>query len=170
MSVSVRSAAALMTWRQPFARALCSVDTSPVMGKGFPVETIPADQFDTVLIFATGSGVSPIRAVIESGALEAGKRRDVRLYYGARSMRHLAFQDRFELWREQGVSVVPVLSQGEPGWAGKRGYVQDAFALEDGSLADPSRTAVLLCGQKAMAEAVKERLGAKGVTQFLTNF
>lgn len=31
-----------------------------------------------------GSGISPIKALIESGALEAEKRGDVRLYYGTR--------------------------------------------------------------------------------------
>jgi hypothetical protein len=31
-----------------------------------------------------GSGISPIKALIESGQLEADKRADVRLYYGTR--------------------------------------------------------------------------------------
>lgn len=56
---------------------------SAPMGKGFPVDAIPPVDFPTVLIFATGSGISPIRALIESGALQAGQRKDVRLYYGA---------------------------------------------------------------------------------------
>jgi hypothetical protein len=30
------------------------VSVSPVMGKGFPVEAIPADAHPTVLLFATG--------------------------------------------------------------------------------------------------------------------
>jgi ferredoxin-NADP reductase len=33
---------------------------------------------------STGSGISPIKALIESGALDADKRADVRLYYGTR--------------------------------------------------------------------------------------
>jgi hypothetical protein len=32
----------------------------------------------------TGSGISPIKALIESGHLQADKRSDVRLYYGTR--------------------------------------------------------------------------------------
>jgi hypothetical protein len=31
------------------------VSVSPVMGKGFPVEKIPADANQTVLMFATGT-------------------------------------------------------------------------------------------------------------------
>jgi ferredoxin-NADP reductase len=33
------------------------VSVSNVMGKGFPVENIPADKISTILIFATGSGI-----------------------------------------------------------------------------------------------------------------
>lgn len=56
-----------------------------MQGKGFPVDAIPAASFPTVLLFATGSGISPIKAVIESGVLDVAKRSDVRLYYGTRS-------------------------------------------------------------------------------------
>lgn len=72
------------------AEALCDlapgseVSVSPVMGKGFPVEKIPAEDHPTVLLFATGSGISPVKALIESGSLETDKRSDVRLYYGTR--------------------------------------------------------------------------------------
>lgn len=46
------------------------VESSPVMGKGFQVDKAPADSFPTVLIFATGTGISPIRSLIESDALD----------------------------------------------------------------------------------------------------
>ncbi len=52
------------------------------MGKGFPLDRLPASTTSSVLLFATGSGISPLRAVIDSGAL-AG--RDVTLYYGTRN-------------------------------------------------------------------------------------
>lgn len=58
------------------------VAVSPVMGKGFPIDRLPASTTSAVLMFATGSGISPIRAVIDSGAL-AG--RDLTLYYGTRN-------------------------------------------------------------------------------------
>lgn len=43
---------------------------SPVQGKGFQVEKVPPDQFPTLVIFATGSGISPVRSLIESGELQ----------------------------------------------------------------------------------------------------
>ena len=47
------------------------VEASNVMGKGFPIDKCPPEQFPTLLIFATGSGISPIRSLIESQALQA---------------------------------------------------------------------------------------------------
>ena len=46
------------------------VTVSPVMGKGFRMERAPADEHTTCLLFATGSGISPIKALIESDELE----------------------------------------------------------------------------------------------------
>ncbi|KAJ8570212.1 hypothetical protein K7X08_006789 [Anisodus acutangulus] len=70
---------------------------------------------------------SPIRSLIEAG-FGAYKRSDVRLYYGARNLKRMAYQDRFENWASSGVKVVPVLSQPDDGWTGEHGYVQAAFA------------------------------------------
>lgn len=46
--------------------------TSPAMGKGFPVDSL-AEDVNTVLLFAAGTGISPIKAVIESGKLDGKK-------------------------------------------------------------------------------------------------
>ncbi|RZB43585.1 Fruit protein pKIWI502 isoform D [Glycine soja] len=80
------------------AEALCAlkrgdvVELSQVMGNGFNIDRIhPPKNFGTVLVFATGSGISPIRSLIESG-FDAAKRSDVRLYYGARNLQRMAYQ------------------------------------------------------------------------------
>lgn len=132
---------------------------SPPMGKGFPIDRIPPEQFPTVFLFATGSGISPIRALIESGALQTDKRATVRLYYGTANGAALAFKDSLPAWEAAGVEVVPVFS--EEG----QGYVQDAFARDAATVSegDWAGTAAVLCGHKEMAEAVTELLGAKGV-------
>ncbi|KAI8477256.1 MAG: Metallo-dependent phosphatase-like protein [Monoraphidium minutum] len=139
-----------------------SVEVSPVQGKGFPTEKL--EGVEQVLIFATGSGISPIRAVIESEALAGAK--DCRLYWGTRNAESTAYADRIPEWKALGVDVVQVFSEGEGGK-----YVQDAFAA-DKRLGDPSKVGVLLCGQKPMAEAVKEMMAAAGVDAgaILTNF
>jgi len=156
------------------AEALCALPAggevlvSDAQGKGFPMERCPADRYPTVLLFATGSGISPVRALIESGAL-AG-RPDVRLFYGTRSPAHTAYADLASgSWAlEHGVQVTHAYSEGEAGV-----YVQEAFARAGGLAgADPAATAVVMVGQKPMAEALKEALGAAGVPAdcMLSNF
>ena len=139
------------------------------MGKGFPVGTIPSPAFHTVFLFATGSGISPIKALVESGALDGPSRRGVTLFYGVRNTAAMAYADKLAGWEaEYGVRVVPVYSE-----EGK-GYVQDAFAREGGVAAagGAGGVAAVLCGQKGMAEAVTEALTAAGVDKsaILLNF
>lgn len=40
------------------------------MGNGFKVGQLPLDQFPTLLLFATGSGIAPVKALIESEDLQ----------------------------------------------------------------------------------------------------
>ncbi|XWS35024.1 hypothetical protein CRYUN_Cryun21dG0089900 [Craigia yunnanensis] len=147
------------------------VELSQVMGNGFNIDKIdPPEDYPTVLIFATGSGISPIRSLIESG-FGADKRSDVRLYYGARNLRRMAYQDRFKEWESSGVKVVPVLSQPDDSWTGESGYVQAAFVRAK-QIHSPKGTGAVLCGQRQMTEEVTSMLVADGVSseKILKNF
>uniref|UniRef100_A0A0A9HX36 Oxidoreductase FAD/NAD(P)-binding domain-containing protein n=1 Tax=Arundo donax TaxID=35708 RepID=A0A0A9HX36_ARUDO len=147
------------------------VELGAVMGKGFPVERItPPDAAQTVLIFAAGTGISTIRSLVEFG-FAANERADVRLYYGARSLRTMAYQDRFKNWESAGLKIILVLSQPDDSWKGEWGYVQHAF-LRAKNIVNPSSTGAVLCGQKQMHEEVTAALVADGVPQdkILTNF
>ncbi|GMH27475.1 hypothetical protein Nepgr_029318 [Nepenthes gracilis] len=147
------------------------VELSYAMGNGFDVDRIsPPEEFSTVLIFATGSGISPIRSLIESG-FSANDRSDVRLYFGARNLQRMAYQDRFKDWESSGVKIFPVLSQPDKPWTGETGYVQAAFARAKRIL-NPKSTGAVLCGQKQMAEEVTSILVADGVSsdRILKNF
>merc|ERR1711904_245472 len=120
---------------------------SAAMGCGFDTSCEAwGSNVDQVGIFATGSGVAPIRAVIESGAL-AGK--VCRLYLGARTLSSLAYREKFDDWRKQGIEVVPVISRAGDDWHGRTGYVQDAFR-EDEERGDgfvlAARHGPILCG------------------------
>ncbi|KAL6193321.1 hypothetical protein ACLB2K_034405 [Fragaria x ananassa] len=146
------------------------VELTQAMGKGFEIDQIPPENYPTVLIFATGSGISPIRSLIESG-FNADKRSDVKLFYGARNLDRMAYQDRFKDWEASGVNIVPVLSQPQDGWTGQSGYVQAAFSRAKQAY-NPLSTAAVLCGQKQMAEEVTSILLADGVAseKILKNF
>lgn len=147
------------------------VELSQVMGNGFDMSRIdPPEKYATVFIFATGSGISPIRSLIESGFC-AAERSDVRLYYGARNLQRMAYQDRFKDWESSGVKIVPVLSQPDGSWTGESGYVQAAFTRTK-QITNPLSTGAVLCGQKQMTEEVTSILTADGVSsdKILKNF
>ncbi|GER29918.1 Na(+)-translocating NADH-quinone reductasesubunit F [Striga asiatica] len=157
------------------------VELTLAMGKGFNIDQIsPPENYQTVVIFATGSGIRfinqalpaviPIRSLIEAG-FNADKRSNVRLYYGARSLGRMAYQERFKDWESSGVDIVPVLSQPDDSWKGERGYVQAAFKKEK-NIISPQSTGAVLCGQKQMAEEVTSLLVADGVSteKILKNF
>jgi len=149
------------------AAAGTELTMSPAMGGGFKVDEKLGGDVKDVLLFAAGSGISPIRSAIESGKL-GGK--SVTLYYGAREPALMAYQDKFQAWEAAGVTVVPVLSKPGDGWEGRTGYVQAVLA-EDG-VAAAAVTGALMCGMKGMAEDVKAALTAAGVDEdrVLTNF
>ncbi|CAE7738895.1 unnamed protein product, partial [Symbiodinium sp. CCMP2456] len=100
------------------------------MGKGFDVscEAWKEGGVKQVNIFATGSGVAPMRAVIESDAL---KGKTCRLYYGARTESGMAYADRFEDWKKRGIEVIPTLSKPSDDWSGRTGYVQDVLQEDE---------------------------------------
>lgn len=136
---------------------------SPVQGKGFPVDKIPDAK--TVLLIATGSGISPMKAVIESGILAS---KNVQLYYGSKDKGVTAYQDRIPEWEASGVKVHQVFS------GSNKRYVQAVVQEEAaaGRLGDGKSIGVLLCGQKDMCNAATAVLTEHGVPKeaILMNF
>ncbi|EES05102.1 hypothetical protein BDA96_04G161100 [Sorghum bicolor] len=147
------------------------VELGAVTGDGFALDKInPPDVAQAVLMFATGTGISTIRSLIEFG-FAANERADVRLYYGARNLQSMAYQERFKNWESTGVKIIPVLSRPDDSWNGERGHVQDAF-FKNKNIVNPSSTGAVLCGQNEMQEEITSALVADGVSRdkILTNY
>jgi len=85
------------------------VELGPVTGPGFAIQNInPPEATQTVFLFAVAEGISPIRALIESG-FSAKERADVRLYYAAKDVQSMPYQEKFHSWEETGVDrIVPL--------------------------------------------------------------
>lgn len=129
------------------------VEASPVMGKGFALEGA-ADGKPSALVFATGSGISPIRALLTSGALDG---KSVRLYYGTANEEATAFLAESATW---GCETVRVYSDG----SGR--HVQDALKEDIAKgLIDGANAFAVLCGQKEMTDDVKAILAGAGVDE-----
>ncbi|WVZ72025.1 hypothetical protein U9M48_020545 [Paspalum notatum var. saurae] len=139
-----------------------------VVGRGFEVARV-ADARD-LLVFATGSGISPIRSLIESGFVENNKT-SLSLFYGVRNLQRMAYKERFDDWESRGIKVVPVLSRPDSQWTGERGYVQNVFSRMK-NIVNPSSVGAILCGHKQMTEEITRVLVADGLSKerILTNF
>jgi len=88
-----------------------AVELGPVMGRGFAIQHInPPAAAETMFLFAVGMGISPIRALIEFG-FAASERKDVRLYYAAKDLQSMPYQERFNNWEQTGVKVVQLTQQ-----------------------------------------------------------
>ena len=135
------------------------VAMSAAQGRGFPIQGHAGKD---VLLFAAGSGISPIRSLIWWLAAHRQEYAGVTLFQGGRTRAHLAYAKEVEAWRAEGIAVVRVLSQepaaGHPGYAD--GYVQEALAAHP---VDPANTVAFVCGMPGMVEGVKAALARHGV-------
>lgn len=133
------------------------VEVSRPEGPGFP---LAAARGKDLLLFATGSGISPIRSVIESIRQDRDAYGNVTLYFGARTPGAFAYIRDFAAWEQSRILVVPTVSQpGASGWQGLTGYVQ--AHLGDGPLAPG--TMAFVCGQREMVQGVIQTLRARGL-------
>lgn len=128
-------------------------------GEGFPLE---AARGKDLLLFATGSGISSIRSVIESVRRERAAYGEVTLYFGVRTPNAFAYASEFRHWEEAGIRVVRTVSQpGASDWQGLTGYVQAHVAEEHARGA--ARTVAFVCGQSSMVQGVMQALAQRGL-------
>lgn len=136
------------------------LELTPPFGKGFPVGEAHGQH---VLLFAAGSGIAPIRALVQH---VLGHRDDfdrVTLFYGQRRGSDFAYQREHLVWERGGVRVVLCPSQEDEAWPGVRGRVQEvARSLAFGG-SPPERSVVFVCGMTAMVDDVKATLARAGI-------
>jgi len=120
------------------------------------------EDYRPVLMVVTGTGIAPIKAMLE-GLMIDPDCPPVSLYWGTRTIADLYLDGEIRNWGERlyEFKYVPVLSRGDVGWGGHRGYVQDAVAAE---LDDLSEYAIYLCGSPEMIAAAKERFVCLGAS------
>lgn len=119
-----------------------------------------AQDYQPMVFAATGTGLAPIKAILES-LLDDADCPPIHFYWGMRSQADLYLLDEIQSWasRLYEFTFVPVLSQPSDGWSGRTGYVQDAIA-ED--FEDLSEHAVYLCGSPSMIQDAKALLTLSG--------
>ena len=131
------------------------VEATAPFGDGFPVEEARARD---VLLFAAGSGITPIRALLQWLLDHREAHGRVALYYGQRSDRDFAYVGEHEAWRAAGVHLVLCASAPSASWVGARGYVQTvARELRLHEISTDNAVA-FLCGMKSMIDGARLEL------------
>jgi NAD(P)H-flavin reductase len=129
-------------------------------GNGFPVEE--AEGRD-VLLFAAGSAIGPIRALVQHVMTHRNRFGRVTLFYGQRRGAEFAYRAEHLDWERRGVRVVLCPSAEDDAWQGVRGRVQEvARSLAFGG-APPGEAVAFVSGMTAMVDDVRRTLAAAGV-------
>jgi NAD(P)H-flavin reductase len=133
---------------------------SAPFGRGFPVEEAHGRD---VLLFAAGSGIAPIRALVQHIVAHRPSFGLVTLFYGQRHGSDFAYCAEHGAWEAGGVHVVLCPSQADEAWTGVRGRVQEvARSLAFGG-ATPESSVAFLCGMTAMVDDVRATLSRAGI-------
>lgn len=112
-----------------------------------------------ILFLATGTGIAPVKALLEELAGDPARaaQHRLRVFWGNRTAENFCW-DPVALGLDIGFHHL--LSGPDTGWNGKRGYVHEA-AVGDGF--DPSDTVVYACGSNTMIASARERLTSLGL-------
>jgi sulfhydrogenase subunit gamma (sulfur reductase) len=135
------------------------LETSEPEGPGFSID---AAKGRDVLLLATGSGITSIRALLQHLIDQRDQFGRIRLLYGHRLENDFAYQREHASWEQAKIEVVLYCSRASDAWSGRRGHIQDA--LRDPKWTGPLKdTVAYLSGQPAMIASAKEQLSAQGV-------
>lgn len=120
------------------------------------------EESDRPMIFvAGGTGLAPLKGQIEH-AFEAGIERPMVLYWGVRSKRDLYLPDLPQQWARDHANFrfVPVLSEPDDDWDGRKGFVHQAV-LED--IQDLPSHDIYMAGPPVMVRSGRDAFRAAGV-------
>jgi CDP-4-dehydro-6-deoxyglucose reductase len=114
------------------------------------------------LFVATGTGIAPIRSMIEALLVERMTPQAVTLFWGLRSQRDLYYQKEFQALAHQfpQFSFITTLSQPEEGWTGVTGRVT---SLVKNQVSSVKNLDVYLCGNSGMIQEVTSLIQARGL-------
>lgn len=118
---------------------------------------------DSILLIAGGSGLAPIRALLQQ-IVEEGIREDVTLLFGARTQRDLYCHDDIAGLKRRAKGkfrYIPVLSSepDESDWIGERGLCADKVSADMFG----QKSHAYVCGPPGLVDAAVTRLTALGL-------
>ena len=134
----------------------------------FVLNTNP-DNTNSYVLFAAGSGITPMLSIAKS-ALHDEPNSHVTLVYGNKGFNTIIFREEIEALKNQYMDrlrVIHVLSRESLGTPLQKGRIDKTKAgqLYDSMLASEGVDGVFICGPESMIHDVKESLVEKGVDE-----
>ncbi len=125
--------------------------------------TLDEDSDRPMLFIAGGTGFAPIKSQIEH-AFHAGLSRPMELYWGVRAQPDLYLPDLPRQWEQahDNFRFVPVLSEPDEGWEGRKGWVHEAVLEDHDNLADYD---IYMAGPPVMVKAARDAFLGRGVPE-----
>ncbi len=119
------------------------------------------DSDRPLILVGGGTGFAPLKAMIEH-AFYVGIERPMQLYWGVRARRDLYLPDLPLAWARAHphFTYTPVLSEPDPDWQGRTGFVHEAVAADHPDL---SGVDCYLSGPPPMVEAGRRACEARGL-------
>jgi len=129
-------------------------------GRGFPIEAALGRD---VLLFAAGTGIAPVRALLQALLRRRDEVNHIALFYGQRHGSEFAYRAEHLAWDRRGVRLVLCPTAEDDAWAGVRGRVQQVARTLDFGGARLDEAAAFVCGMSSMVTDVKETLARAGL-------
>lgn len=122
-------------------------------------EFMVRDEDEKMVMIATGSGIAPIKIMVEE-EIEKGKK--IWLVWGMRHEEDVFWVEMFEEWEKKYANFKfdLVLSKAGEDWKGERGHVQDVVEKE---LSEWKDSGFYICGARETVEDVESWLLGNGV-------
>lgn len=118
-------------------------------------------EYDNIVFLATGTGIAPIKSMIESINFSNNKyqNKKIWIFNGARFETDL-FWNPNQFIEYVNLIYIPVLSKESENWTGEKGYVHEVVLKKE---IDLKNAQVYACGSNNMIESAKKVLVEKGL-------
>jgi NAD(P)H-flavin reductase len=136
------------------------VELTEPFGNGFPVNAAAGKD---LLLFAAGSGIAPVRALVQHLLADRDRFNRITLFYGQRHGAEFAYRGEMLAWERRGVRVVLCPSRADDLWEGFRGRVQVVARTLSFGGSRPAETFAFVCGMASMVDDVRRTLAEGGV-------
>ncbi len=128
----------------------------------FGLFTLHYPTSNDIVLIATGSGISPFKAMILDLLERHKTTNQIYLLFGNRTEDEIAYRDLFENLskKHSNFHFLPTLSRADEQWNGERGYVQELIKKHISN--DNKKRDFYICGMKEMVISTITLLTEKG--------